>query len=172
MIKKIISYCILFLIFAGILMTQMYIIDSRNLFGIKPNIILISVIVVSLWYGLHVGSIYGLIVGIITDILFGNTFGIFTISYVLVGVIVGYLNYNYRKESKGSLCYLTIFGTCIFEFIQFIIYNFLSSSGFSLIYLIIQMLISSILNVAIAFILYGLFIKISNYAENNILDLG
>jgi rod shape-determining protein MreD len=149
-------------------MFQIYVIDSRELFGIKPNIILISVIVMSLWYGLYAGTIYGLLIGIITDILFGNNFGIFTLSYTLVGCIIGYLNYNYRRESKVSILYLTIFGTCIFEFAEYIIYLFLNSSNSNIFHLIIQMLISSLLNVILAFILYGAFVKISEYAESNI----
>jgi rod shape-determining protein MreD len=124
----------------------------------------------SLWYGVYAGSIYGLLIGVITDILFGNTFGIFTLSYTLVGGVIGYLNYNYRKESKVSLSYLTIFGTCIFEFMQYLIYLFLSSSGTSIFYLKLQMVISSLLNVILEFILYGAFAKISEYADENIID--
>lgn len=169
MTKKLFSYFIIFLVLVCIFVFQIYVIDSRELFGIKPNIILISVIVMSLWYGVHAGSIYGLLIGIITDILFGNTFGIFTISYTAVGGIIGYLNHNYRKESKISLSYLTIFGTCIFEFMQYLIYLFLSSSGTNIFYLILQMTISSLLNVVLAFILYGTFAKISEYADENII---
>jgi len=169
MAKKILSYFIILLILIGIFMFQIYVIDDRQLFGVKPNIILISVIVMSLWYGLYAGSIYGLIIGMIADILFGNSFGIFTLSYTVVGAIIGYLNYNYRRESKVSLSYITIFGTCIFEFMQYFIYIFLSSSSSNIFYLIIQILISSLLNVILAFILYGTFSKISQYAESNIL---
>jgi rod shape-determining protein MreD len=169
MLKKSFSYFILLLVLICIFLFQIYVIDSRELFGIKPNIILISVIVMSLWYGLHAGSIYGFFVGVITDILFGNVFGIFTLSYTIVGCIVGYLNYNYRRESKVSLSYLTMFGTCVFEFIQYVIYLFLNSGSSNLFYLFVQILISSLLNVILAFILYGTFSKISEYAESNIL---
>lgn len=168
MVKRIFSYFVIFLILISIFIFQIYVIDGRELFGVKPNVILISVIVMSLWYGLYSGSIYGFLIGIITDIMFGNSFGIFTISYVIVGTVIGYLNYNYRKESKVSLLYLTIFGTCIFEFVQYFIYLFLSSGNSNIFYLIIQMLISSILNVILAFILYGTFSKISEYAESKI----
>jgi len=167
MAKKIFSYFIIFLILICIFLFQIYVIDSRELFGVKPNIILISVIVMSLWYGLYAGSLYGLFIGMITDILFGNSFGIFTLSYVVVGAVIGYLNYNYRRESKVSLSYLTIFGTCIFEFMQYFIYIFLNSTSSNIYYLIIQIIISSLLNVILAFILYGTFSKISDYAENN-----
>lgn len=169
MVKRIFSYFFILLVLIGIFVFQVYVIDSRELFGIKPNIVLISVIVMSLWYGLYAGSIYGLIIGIITDILFGNTYGIYTMSYTAVGSVIGYLNYNYRKESKASLSYLTIFGTCIFEFVQYIIYLFLSTSSTGIFYLILQMVISSSLNVILAFILYGVFARISSYAEKNIL---
>ena len=61
---------IIYLVFLIILIftLQILLIDGRTIFGIKPNLILITVIVVSLWFGLYVGSFYGLIIGIITDI--------------------------------------------------------------------------------------------------------
>jgi len=167
MAKKVFSYFIILLILICIFMFQIYVIDSRELFGVKPNIILISVIVMSLWYGLYAGSIYGFCIGMITDILFGNSFGIFTLSYTVVGSVIGYLNYNYRRESKISLSYLTIFGTCIFEFTEYFIYLFLNSSSSNILYLIIQISIGSLLNVILAFILYGTFSKISAFAESN-----
>lgn len=167
MAKKVFSYFIILLILICIFMFQIYVIDSRELFGVKPNIILISVIVMSLWYGLHAGSIYGFCIGMITDILFGNSFGIFTLSYTVVGSVIGYLNYNYRRESKISLLYLTIFGTAIFEFTEYFIYLFLNSSGSNILYLLIQTSIGSLLNVILAFILYGTFSKISAFAESN-----
>ena len=169
MMKKVFSYSMILLILICIFMFQIYGIDNRELFGVKPNIILISVIVMSLWYGLYAGSIYGFFIGMLTDILFGNSFGIFTFSYTLVGSTIGYLNYNYRRESKISLSYLTIFGTCIFEFIQYFIYLFLNNGSFNIFYLSFQIVIGSLLNVILAFILYGTFSKISEYAESNIL---
>ena len=48
-----IVYLLLFILI--IFVFQMYIIDERELFGVKPNLILISVIVVSLWFGLYTG---------------------------------------------------------------------------------------------------------------------
>ncbi len=166
MAKRIFSYFIIFLVLICIFLFQIYVIDSRELFGVKPNLILISVIVMSLWYGLYAGTIYSFFIGITTDIMFGNNFGIFTLSYIIVGLVIGYLNYNYRRENKVSLLYLTIFGTCIFEFTQFVIYLFLNSGSSNILHLIIQILISSILNVILAFILYGTFSRISEYAES------
>ncbi|MDF2866483.1 MAG: rod shape-determining protein MreD [Clostridia bacterium] len=166
MAKRIFSYFIIFLVLICIFLFQIYVIDSRELFGVKPNLILISVIVMSLWYGLYTGTIYSFFIGITTDIMFGNSFGIFTLSYIIVGLVIGYLNYNYRRENKVSLLYLTIFGTCIFEFTQFVIYLFLNSGSSNIFHLIIQIIISSILNVILAFILYSTFSKISEYAES------
>ena len=100
-----IIYIILFVI--AIFVLQMFVIDSRELFGVKPNLILICVIVVSLWFGVYTGSIFSLIIGMVTDILFGNGIGLFTISYSIVGVLVGLFSNNYRKESKVALVCVT-----------------------------------------------------------------
>ena len=54
--KKILT--ILYLIFLILLIftLQITLIDGRTILGVKPNLILITVIVVSLWFGLYAGS--------------------------------------------------------------------------------------------------------------------
>ena len=147
---------------------QLYLINPRELFGIKPNLILIVVIVVSLWYGVHVGGISSLLIGFLTDILFGSNNGMFTISYTIVGIIVGILNDNYRKESKMSLVYVTIIATFSFEIVQFFQYILLYKVGLSLVYLIKQIVISSLLNIVIVYIVYSLMYNLSEYIEERI----
>lgn len=72
MLKKCLTvvYIILFIIL--IFFIQLFVIDSRTLFGVKPNLILITVIVASLWYGVYTGTFFSFIIGFITDLVFGN----------------------------------------------------------------------------------------------------
>lgn len=168
--RKIIASIYIILLVITIFALQIYLIDSRTLFGIKPNLILISVITVSLWYGLYVGSTYAVLVGIITDMLFGNTTGLFTISYGLTGVLIGFFNSNYRKENKASLIYVTMLGVCIFELSQYLNYIVLTSSLASIVHLIKQILISSLLNIIIAYILYNVLYKISEFVNKEFVN--
>lgn len=161
-----IVYLLLFILI--IFVFQMYIIDERELFGVKPNLILISVIVVSLWFGLYTGSIYSVIIGIITDMLFGNNIGLFTIGYAITGVIIGFFNYNYRKENKIALLYLTFIATAIFELIQYIIYFVITKEYTSILYFVYQIILTSILNIVIVYVVYSLLYKIISFFEDRL----
>lgn len=166
-----IVYLILFILF--VLMFQMFVIDERELFGVKPNLILISVIVVSLWFGLYKGAIYAFIMGFFVDVLFGNNIGLFTITYSLTGALVGFFNYNYRKENKIALVYVTCIATAIFEFIQYMVYFFVIKEYSSIFYLLYQVLITSILNIVIVYIVYSLLYKVISFFEDrmNVYDM-
>lgn len=161
-----IIYLILFVLI--ILVFQMFVIDERELFGVKPNLILITVIVVSLWFGLYKGAIYAFIVGILTDMLFGNNMGIFTITYSITGALVGFFNYNYRKENKIALLYVTCIATAFFEFVQYIVYFLTTKEYNSIFYLLYQIVITSILNIVIVYIVYSLLYKVISFFEDRL----
>ncbi len=165
--KKIFTYGgILVLIFL-LFLFQVLIIDTRNLFGVKPNIILVSCIVASLCYGMYKGAFYSFFIGLLTDLLFGNSNGLFTLSYSITGVIVGYLNSDFNKDNIFSIAYITIYTTAIFEFVEYISYLFYTSSYSNFIYFIEQVFIESILNVVFAFIVYGIVYKIISRLDDN-----
>ena len=166
--KKVLTIIYLIFFIVLIFTLQIMLIDGRTILGVKPNLILITVIVVSLWFGLYAGSFYGLIIGIITDILFGNNIGMFTIVYSIIGALIGFFSYNYRKENKIALVYLTVIATAVFEFVQYIMYFVISSHYNSILYLLYQLFATSVLNVVIVFIVYSLLYKILSFFENRL----
>lgn len=164
--KKVLTILYIVILIVFIYLFQLFVINNNTLFGAKPNLILISVIVVSLWYGLHVGAFYSLITGIITDFVFMNSYGIFTISYLIVGILIGYLSTTYMKENKISLIYITMIATATFEMVQYFIYLIGFGVASNLFYVIKQILVSSLLNIVIVYILYGVFSKITSYLDS------
>lgn len=168
MLKKILTVIYIILLIMLVLFLQFFVIDNKTLFGIKPNLILITVIVVSLWYGVYTGTFFSFVIGICTDFMFGNTTGMFTVAYTLTGAITGFINYNYRKENKMSLVYVTFIFTAIFELIQYIQYLLVTHTYSSLFYFIKQVIMSSLLNTIIVFIIYGAIYKIVDKFESNL----
>ncbi len=166
--KKVLTIIYLIFFIVLIFTLQIMLIDGRTILGVKPNLILITVIVVSLWFGLYAGSFYGLIIGIITDILFGNNIGMFTIVYSIIGALIGFFSYNYRKENKIALVYVTVIATAVFEFVQYIMYFVISSHYNSILYLLYQLFATSVLNVVIVFGVYSLLYKILSFFENRL----
>lgn len=165
--KKFLTYLFIVLLVIALYIIQIFVIDKGSLFGLKPNLLLISVVTISLWYGLYAGSIYSLIIGIITDLIFGSN-GQFTLCYSITGCIIGFLNYNYRKENKVALLYVISFATLIFETSQYVLYIFTTSSYINLFFLIKHVAIACLLNICIAYIIYGLLYKITEMLDDSI----
>ncbi|MDD3304260.1 MAG: rod shape-determining protein MreD [Clostridia bacterium] len=166
--KKLLTFVYILILITIIFIFQMFIINNRTLFGVKPNLILISTIIVSLWYGLYAGTFYSFVIGLITDLLFGNTFGLFTVSYTMIGAVIGYLNTTYRKENKVSLIYLTILATFLFEIISYIIYAVTFHVFANIFYLLIQAFLGSLLNIVIVYIVYSLIYKIAESLDHRL----
>lgn len=166
--KNILTFAYVILIIVVLYSIQLYIINPRGLFGIKPNLLLIISIIISLWYGIYIGGVSSFLIGFITDIIFGSSYCIFTISYTIVGLIIGVINENYRKESKMSLVYVTLIASAIFEISQYFEYMIIYKIASNVMYLIKQTVISSLLNIVIVYIIYSIMYKISEYIDERI----
>ena len=149
------------LIFILLLFIQVYVINIKNLFGVKPDILLVAIIVFSLWNDIKLSSIYALIAGVFLDFMYHNNFGIYTLGFVLIAILIGYLNSNYRKDSKSSIIYITFLGTTIFELYKFILYIVILNIPISISFVITQIIVASILNMALSFVLYNVFLKVN-----------
>ncbi len=165
--KKITLNIIITLFIFLMFIIQIFLINPNNIFGAKPNILLITVLVTALRGKMLKSSIYALLMGIILDLIYSSTFGIYTICYTITSVIIALINFNYRKDSKESLIYITLIGTVIFEVLVYIIYIIMNSLQFDFIYLLLQTIMVVILNIALSFILFNVFDKLfTKYSDN------
>ena len=117
--KRVLKAFCAIILFIISLTIQLFIFNNMSLFGVKPNMLLISIIVVSLYTNLYSTTIYSFILGFIVDLIFGST-GMFTISYTAIGMLLGFINNNYIKENYFSIIILTILSVMLFEFVQYI----------------------------------------------------
>ena len=92
----------------------------------------------------------------------------FTISYTIVGATIGFLNNTYRKENKISLIYLTIIATSLFEIISYIEYAIVYSVFSNVFYLLIQIFLSSLLNIVIVYIIYSLIYRVAESLDDRL----
>ncbi|MEJ6950453.1 rod shape-determining protein MreD [Halanaerobiaceae bacterium ANBcell28] len=59
--------------------------------GIKPDFLLIIVVVISLNYGVNKGAFYGLLAGLFQDLFMTGFFGVFTIIKVFIASLTGFV---------------------------------------------------------------------------------
>ncbi len=160
-VLKVVFTIVLFVISLAI---QLFLFNNMNLFGVKPNLLLISVIVVSLNTSIYSSTIYSFVIGIIMDLLFGSN-GVFTISYVSVGMLIGFVSEDYMKENYLSIIILTALSVTLFEVVQYFENMIISSMYVNLFILLKQIILGILLNGALVFIMCFLFGKIIGHID-------
>jgi rod shape-determining protein MreD len=166
-VLKIISTILLFIFSLSI---QLFLFDNISLFGVKPNLFLISIIVVSLYTNIYSSTIYSFILGVVVDLIFGSS-GIFTLSYTAIGMILGIVSDNYMKDNYISIIILTSISVGIFEIIQYFQSMIISSSYISVFFLLKQLLLSIMLNIILVLIIcftFGRIIEKIDKKQNKI----
>lgn len=164
--KKIISIISIFKIPLTIILTfllQIVIANNFEIFGITPNLILVTVVIISMWNRIEMNVAVACIMGILTDLIFHFDFGQSFISYLVIALCISAISKKYRKESKAAIVYITIMATCIFTGFQFVYYIIDNSLMINVFAILKQTIVEILLNIGIAYILYKVF-------ENNMKD--
>lgn len=144
-IKNAIKVSVNIFIFILILSLQIAVINNFSIFGIKPNIIVIYLMMLAIKKGVYKTAFISLIVGIVFDFIYGNN-GMFTIIYTVFSVITSFL-YEQFFESKNALKDLfAISGVIIFEFIELLYYFISYKYTISFFYLLKHFFITILVN--------------------------
>ncbi|WP_073269962.1 rod shape-determining protein MreD [Alkalibacter saccharofermentans] len=70
--------------------------------GHYPDLVLITLVVIGVFYEKEASWKYGFIIGVLRDILFGRVFGVYALSYTLAIVTVSWIGKNIFKESFAA----------------------------------------------------------------------
>ena len=165
----------LILIFFLIYFLQSNFFNWFVIFGVKPNIFVILVLFIGLFMGRNYGVCFGIAFGLILDFLIGRNIGISSVMLGIVGIMGGYIDKNFSKDSRITIMLMVAITTIIFELGEFIIQNFILSYAFIEIDIFAKTLLIEVLyNIILTVILYpllkngGFYIE-GNFKENNIL---
>lgn len=164
--KKILNVLTIMILIFIMYVVQLFVLDNINLFGVKINLLLIFVIIISSWFGMVKGTICGFFIGFIADVIFGSPTFMFTINYTLVGMLIGFLNINYTRDNKLSVIYITLLAVVVFEILQYIHYIFLTGGFSNILYFLKQIIFSSILNMIIIYVIYCLIHRVTSMFES------
>lgn len=165
----------LILIFFLIYFLQSNFFNWFVIFGVKPNLFVILVLFIGLFMGRNYGVCFGIAFGLILDFLIGRNIGISSVMLGIVGIMGGYIDKNFSKDSRITIMLMVAITTIIFELGEFIIQNFILSYAFIEIDIFAKTLLIEVLyNIILTIILYpllkngGFYIE-GNFKENNIL---
>lgn len=165
-LKKAFSIIGIILVFFILYFLQINFFNWFNIAGVKPNLFIVLILCMGLFMGKNIAIPFGFICGIYLDILTGKQIGISSIMYATIGLLGGYFDKNFSKDSKITILLMVAGTTALFE-VTVYIYNIarnlipLQLLGFTKI-----LLIEVVFNILLTIILYPLIRKSGYFLES------
>lgn len=173
--KKTLAIICLILAFFVIYFLQSDFFSWFTIGGIKPNLFIILSLFIGLFLGRRYGLFFGIIYGFLLDSLIGRNIGISSVMLGIIGLMGGYIDKNFSKDSRLMIMAMVAITTVIYELGFYIIQSIVLSYTIAEFTIFIKtIIIELIFNIVITIIIYPL-IKKSGYflegifKENNIL---
>ncbi len=116
--------------------------------GIKPDILLLIVIFISLSCQKSETIKAALIAGIIKDVASSSVFGSYMLSFLVLGL---FLNYHQRKFYKEKIFTQALFGFCSYIFMAIFVFGFnsIAHRGFGPFYIFFNIVVKGALYTAV-----------------------
>lgn len=165
--KKALTILILIITFFIIYFLQVNLFSWFTIAGVKPNLFIILVLFISLFAGMKVGIPFGIFIGLFLDIIIGKNIGTSAIMLGLIGIIGGYFDKNFSKESRITIMLMVIGSTCVFEIGTYILQAIELSIYVEIVPFLITLLIEVLYNTILIIILYPLIQKLGYRIEDN-----
>lgn len=139
-----------------------------TIYGVKPNLFVILALVIGLFMGRNYGLCFGIGFGLILDFLIGRNIGVSSIMLGIVGLMGGYIDKNFSKDSRITIMAMVTATTIVFETASYIIQSIILSYELTEMDIFIRtLLIETGYNIILTVILYPLIKKWGYYIEGN-----
>ena len=165
--KKTIIIISLILTFLIIFLLQTNLFLWFNLASVKPNLFVILALIIGLFGGKSLGFILGTIFGVAMDFLIGKNIGIYGIALGIIGILGGYLDEKFSKDSRITMVLIITLATIGFELISYMLNFIINTSNIEIMYFLQKLLIEVIYNIILTIILYPAIIKFGYKIEEN-----
>lgn len=165
--KKFLSILVLVLAFLIIYFLQINFFNNLRIFNVKPNLLIIFIVVLGLFLGSKIGLAFGIFFGILLDIFLGKNLGTMAISLGIIGYLGGILNINFTKESRLTQIIIVFFSTIICESIFYFLIIIFLNVNIEIITFSKIVFIEAIYNVILTIIFYPLILKYGLILEKN-----
>ncbi len=128
--------------------------------GLKPDLVLVTVITYGLLRGAWCGAGLGLAAGLAADLFSGGVLGIGALSRMIAGFLAGLLEKIIFKDNLLVPALALLAGTIVAETIFLLVHSALAWHFGSILYLVPRILAISVLNALIAPIVYRQFYRL------------
>ena len=134
--------------------------------GIMPNLYVILVLFIGLFANRAMGTIYGIGIGILLDLVIGKQVGIYAITLGIVGFLAGTFDKNFSKDSRMTIMFMVLGVTIIFEILNYAFNSILFSTNIEWFNFVVILVIEAIYNMILTIIIYPLLQKSGYYIED------
>lgn len=165
--KKVGIVISLILLFITCYLLQANFFSWFNLADVKPNLFIILVLVIGLFAGKTLGTVLGVIFGMLLDFFISKSIGISAIMLGTIGIIGGYLDKSFSKDSRLTMIMMVCIVTILYEIGIVLLNYFINGAQILILYLIKNLIIELTYNSIITIIIYSFIIKIGYKIEAN-----
>lgn len=137
-----------------------------NIAGVMPNLFVIVILFIGLFGSKTMGSICGLIIGLLLDLVIGTKVGINMVGLGLIGFLATVFDKNFSKDSRMTIMVMTVVATAIFEVLSYLLNYVFISINVEIFNFIKILAIELTYNLILTIILYPLMQKFGYYIEN------
>lgn len=134
--------------------------------GIMPNLFIILILFIGLFGSKTMGSIYGLVIGLLLDLIIGTKIGINSICLGIIGFLATIFDKNFSKDSRMTIMVMVVVATAIFEILAYLLSYILVATQIEILNFIKILVIEMIYHLILTIILYPLIQKYGYYIEN------
>lgn len=152
--KKVIINVLLIITFIILYLLQVNLFSWFKIAGVMPNLFVIFVLFIGLFFSREIGITYGVIFGVLVDLIIGKKVGISTVMFGVIALVGGIFDKNFSKESRITIMIMSVGATCIFEVGSYILGYFIYGYSFETASFLKILLIESIYNLIITIIVY------------------
>lgn len=106
---------IFLVIFILLYFLQVGVFSHLPIAGVVPNLFIILILYIGLFANSINAILFGIIIGLFLDLLYGNTVGISAVMFCIIGYLGAYFDKNFSKENKVTILLMVIGATIIYE---------------------------------------------------------
>lgn len=164
--KKIIINILFVITFLILYFLQLNFFSWFRIAGVMPNLFVILIFYIGLFAGRSVGVTYGILFGLVLDLLVGENVGITAIMLGIVGVIGGFFDKNFSKDSRITILIMVIGCTTIYEIGMYVLRYAILKSSIEILSFSKILIAEIVFNVILTIIFYPLIQKTGHKVEN------
>lgn len=134
-----------------------------SIFGVVPNTTLVIIVCFALFSNKNKGAIYGFVIGIMHDMLYGQALGVYALIYMLIGYFIGLINRKVFKDNLIISFFITAIATFFYILVNitliYVLRHDIALSDLPILSIIIQVLYNSIISIFVYLYVFKLYKK-------------